>query len=221
MRLYLVRHPKPLVDSGVCYGSSDLACEPSELKKTAIMLRDSLPSGLAVISSPLQRCEHLAQVLQGLEPDFSYQTDARLAEMHFGAWEMQAWSSLAPSELEAWTNDFAHFRCGGVGESSAELVRRVTQRLQVSALSGQDQVWITHAGVMRALQWLRMQPPTWVEALFKALTLPLEVTCARPTLGDAERDLWRDHLHARDWPQGALAFGQVQTWDWPHHWELP
>jgi alpha-ribazole phosphatase len=222
MRLYLVRHPQPQVARGICYGASDLPCEPAALEKAASMLQDKLPKDLAIISSPLQRCEHLAQVLQGLSPDLRYQTDARLAEMHFGAWEMQAWDAIAASELAAWTDDFAHYRCGGFGESSARFIGRVALRLRDSASVGQDQVWITHAGVIKALQWLRIQPPAWIEALFKGLAhCPVE-TCARPNLGgaghDLRRDLWRDQLHARDWPQDALPWGQSLPWDWSPDW---
>jgi alpha-ribazole phosphatase len=219
MHLILVRHPPPLVASGICYGQTDVACSPEVMTFAAQALQHLLPQGISIVCSPLQRCEHLAQALQGLEPDLAYKTDARLAEMHFGAWEMQAWEAIAPSQLQAWTDDFAHFRCGGSGESSAWFVRRVAQCLRDCALAGQDQVWITHAGVMKALQWLQIQPPTWIEALFKALARSPEATCALPTLGDAEHGLWRDQLRARDWPQGALAFGQVQTWDWPQDWQ--
>lgn len=219
MRLTLVRHPPPQVASGICYGQTDVACAPDVVASAAQALMPCLPPSIRIVCSPLQRCEHLAHILQGLKPDLAYKTDARLAEMHFGAWEMQAWAAIAPSELQAWTDDFAHFRCGGSGESSASFVRRVAQCLRETALSGQDQVWVTHAGVMKALQWLQAQPPTWIEALFKALARSPGATCALPALGDAERGLWRDQLRARDWPQGALAFGQVQTWDWPPGWQ--
>ncbi len=201
MRLYLVRHPKPLVEAGICYGVSDLACAASDLQTAVLALRDTLPKACQVISSPLQRCEQLAQVLYGREPDFAYQTDARLAEMDFGAWEMQAWDAISRDELTAWTDDFANYRCGGFGESTGQFVRRVAQRLGQSAQSGEDQVWITHAGVIRALQWLHMQP--W--AVFTALVQGSDSLC---------------HLRAADWPRGGMAFAQVLTWDWPPAWPL-
>jgi alpha-ribazole phosphatase len=219
MRLYLVRHPKPLVDSGVCYGASDVACAASELDAAALALRDALPKGLEIISSPLQRCEHLAQYLQRLESNLTYKTDVRLAEMNFGAWEMQRWDSVSPEELKAWTDDFAFYRCGGSGESTGQFVRRVAQRLMETAQAGQDQIWITHAGVIRALQWLQTQPLCQItEGLIELAT----VQARRPeTLFEfrGERlSLWLDQLHARDWPQSALAWCQVQPWDWPLDW---
>jgi alpha-ribazole phosphatase len=225
MRLYLVRHPKPQVGSGVCYGQTDLSCAPDVLHTAAQALHDALPQGLAMISSPLQRCEQLALILSGLAPDFAYKNDARLAEMHFGNWEMKRWDAIAASELKAWTDDFAHYRCGGSGESTAAMVTRVAQRLMESARSGQDQIWITHAGVIRTLLWLQAQPVPWLQTLFTALAHRPALEQGQPQvlseawlLGGEASDFWRDRLHARAWSQAEIAFGQVQTWDWPQAW---
>jgi alpha-ribazole phosphatase len=202
MNLYLVRHPKPLVDDGVCYGATDLVCASSELQKAALGLRDSLPKGLRILSSPLQRCERFAQEIQRLAPDLAYKTDARLTEMSFGAWEMQAWNVLPPAELQAWTDDFSAYRCGGCGESAGQFVRRVAQLLMESAQTGHDQIWITHAGVIRAVQWLSGQSFEDFTALA------------------AQRPEGLFHLRAADWPQSALAFGQGQAWRWPPSWPM-
>jgi alpha-ribazole phosphatase len=212
MRLHLVRHPKPLVASGVCYGASDVACADVELQTAAVALHSELPKGPKILCSPLQRCERLAQVLLGLEADLAYKTDARLMEMNFGVWEMQAWDAIAPEQLQAWTQDFPAYRCGGSGESAGQLVRRVAQRLLQSAQAGQDEVgqdevaqdeiWITHAGVIRALQWLSSQPFETFMALAQQRPAPLS------------------QLRAADWPQGVVPFGQVQAWDWPLGWPL-
>jgi alpha-ribazole phosphatase len=205
MRLYLVRHPQPLVARGICYGASDVVCSAELLETTAHELLKALPTGLRVISSPLQRCEHLAQILCRLQPDLTYKTDEKLAEMHFGAWEMQAWDAIAPEALKAWTDDFAAYRCGGSGESAGQFVQRVAQRLLNSAQSGENEIWITHAGVMRALQWLGGQP-------FEVFT----ALAQRPALQYAL--LYQ--LRAADWPQDAVAFGQVLAWAWPQDWPL-
>ncbi len=220
MRLYCVRHPKPLVDSGVCYGASDVACAASEAQTAAFALRDSLPRGLKILCSPLQRCEHLAQEIQRLEPDLAYKTDARLAEMDFGAWEMQPWNAVPPDELKAWTEDFAVYRCGGSGESAGMFVQRVAQLLVQSAQAGQDQIWITHAGVIRALQWLQAQPLAWINAWMPELITAPFAHCSETffELRGERLSLWRDQLHARDWPQGALVWCQVQPWDRPLDW---
>jgi alpha-ribazole phosphatase len=203
MRLYLVRHPQPLVASGVCYGASDVLCSSEQQETAARELLKVLPQGLQMISSPLQRCEHLAHFLCRLEPDLAYKTDEKLAEMHFGAWEMKAWDAIAPEELKAWTDDFAAYRCGGSGESAGQFVQRVAQRLLCSAQSGEDEVWITHAGVIKAVQWLH----TLTFEAFTALAQRPGLLC-EPLF----------QLHAADWPKGVVAFAQMQRQDWPPRW---
>ena len=205
MKLWLVRHAQPLVESGVCYGASDVACDPQVLQSTATQLLCELPKGLSIISSQLQRSEHLAQALCRLEPSFALKTDAALAEMHFGDWEMLHWNAITPQELAAWTDDFADYRCGSSGESTSQFVQRVAVRLLRSLQANQDEIWITHAGVIRALLWLQrqqafkllMQAISSAPQVLKLPAVPPDLLC---------------QLRAADWPQDALAFGQVLTW---------
>lgn len=153
MTLWLVRHGRPLVAPGVCYGALDVAADPHDTQQAAQALADVLPQGILVRSSPLQRCKLLALDLQGLRPDLTYKTDARLREMHFGQFEGQRWDSIARAHVDAWTADFWQHRFGGV-ESVAELLARVDAAWRDSQQSGQDQAWITHAGVIRATSLL-------------------------------------------------------------------
>jgi alpha-ribazole phosphatase len=202
MQLYLVRHPKPLVAPGLCYGASDVLCRQEEIRASAELLGQRLPKGLKIISSPLQRCEQLAQTLCQQAPHFSYETDEKLAEMNFGSWEMLAWDQIAPHELAAWTQDFASYRCGGCGESVAILLQRVACRLHATLLQNENQIWITHAGVIRAVQWLAEQP----DALIASLTAQLDPV---PLLSQ---------IRAAEWPAGEVAFGQLwqgQPLRWP------
>lgn len=157
MTLWLVRHARPLVAAGVCYGALDVPADADATRQAAQALAAELPHGAALTSSPLQRCEQLTQCLRGLRPDLSYGVDARLAEMNFGAWEGQRWDAIARAELDAWTDAFATWRCGGA-ESVQQFMGRVgaawdATHAQARA-SGCSQVWITHAGVIRAVQLL-------------------------------------------------------------------
>ena len=146
MQLWLVRHAQPQVAPGVCYGALDVSADPFATQQAAQNLGDALPRSLQVISSPLQRCERLTHVLQGLRPDLTYKTDARLAEMNFGAWEGQPWDAIVRSELDAWTDDFAHWRCGG-GENlqrcGTPVVRTSSPRygLPTPESSGRPRCW--------------------------------------------------------------------------------
>lgn len=149
MRLYLVRHLKPLVADavcGVCYGSSDLPVDPHLHAEALPALRAQLPSGVPVFSSPLLRCASLARALSN-----DVRLDARLAELDFGAWEMQRWDAIARAEIDAWAADVARYRPGG-GESVFDMALRIgafydellAQRLPAAVL-------VCHAGAIRLL----------------------------------------------------------------------
>lgn len=153
MTFCLVRHAQPLIAPGVCYGQLDVAPEPQATQDCAQALAKVLPAQTRVISSPLQRCEQLAQELIGLRPDLMLKVDRRLQEMNFGEWEGRAWNEIARSELETWTQHFADHRAGQQGESVAQFMARVASIFDELPTSG-DTLWITHAGVIRAAQLL-------------------------------------------------------------------
>jgi alpha-ribazole phosphatase len=150
MMLWLARHALPVVAQGLCYGASDVPADAQATRETAQALADTLPPGLAVSSSPLARCQQLAEALHGLRPDLHYRCDARIAEMDFGAWEGRRWSDITKDEFDRWTADFAHHGCGG-GESVAQLMARTAAALADAREEGADALWITHAGVIRAV----------------------------------------------------------------------
>ena len=170
MKLWLVRHAQPLIDAGICYGRLDMAADAEATAECAAKLATQLPAGLRVVSSPLQRCEQLAQALQALRPDLAYKTDGQLQEMDFGQWEGCAWQDIPRAELEAWTDDFAHYQAGHDGESVTAFMARVgaafdaltspsqtlTPALSPGARAPEKSsvLWITHAGVIRAVELL-------------------------------------------------------------------
>jgi alpha-ribazole phosphatase len=153
MKLWLVRHAQPLVAAGICYGRLDMVAHAGATAECARALAAELPAGLRVITSSLQRCEQLAQALQGLRPDLVYKTDDRLREMDFGHWEGCAWQAIDPNELQAWTANFADYAAGGDGETVEAFMTRVASAFDALRRQG-DALWITHAGVIRAVQLL-------------------------------------------------------------------
>ena len=153
MTLWLVRHAQPLIDAGVCYGATDVAADAHATAIAAQVLTNALPSRLTVWTSPLQRCEQLAQAVHGLRPDLTYKKDARLREMDFGVWEGQRWDVISAAAYDAWTADFGSHRFGGQ-ESVSEFMGRVALAWDEFQNQGQDTVWITHAGVIRAVSLL-------------------------------------------------------------------
>ena len=111
-------------------------------------------SDIGIHHSPLQRCEQLAHELKALEPDFIANPDTRLQEMDFGSWEGESWDAIGEAAINAWAQDLAAHTPGG-GESLMQMLHRVNAALQQARLAPQQhQVWITHAGVARCVQWL-------------------------------------------------------------------
>jgi alpha-ribazole phosphatase len=154
--LWVVRHAAPLIAPGTCYGALDVAADPQATLLAAQRLAQALPARATVRHSPLQRCEQLAQALQALRADLTSQPDARLGEMDFGQWEGRLWADIARIDIDAWTQNFAHYR-PGEGESLHAMLTRVeaARREAWGAIAqGSAVVWITHAGVARCVAWL-------------------------------------------------------------------
>jgi alpha-ribazole phosphatase len=148
VKLYLVRHPQPELGQGLCYGASDVPVSRGELARVHASLRSAgLPGDLPVYASPLQRCARLAQRLQPAAPVL----DARLAEMDFGRWEMQAWDAIPRAEIDAWAADLLHYRPGGA-ESVLDVARRVAAFLGELRQAGhREALLVCHAGTIRLL----------------------------------------------------------------------
>ena len=149
MTLWLVRHAQPLIEKGVCYGQLNVAADLKASQTSASELLEELPGRIHIVTSPLQRCELLAQYIQGLQPDLALKTDPKLQEMHFGSWEGRPWADIDQRELSAWTDDFAHYRAGTTGESVTQFMARVASAYDELDPT-QDTLWVTHAGVIRA-----------------------------------------------------------------------
>ena len=154
MTLWLIRHAQPLVEPGVCYGRLDMPADAAATRACAAALAGTLPRGIVISCSPLQRCEQLAHVLIGLRPDLTFKPDLRLQEMNFGLWEGKRWDAIDPADMAAWTENFAHHAAGASGESVSQFMARVTSAFDELPATGADAVWITHAGVIRAARLL-------------------------------------------------------------------
>jgi alpha-ribazole phosphatase len=149
MQLFLIRHPRPLIAAGLCYGQLDVDCEDPQ--PLAEQLALALPAATPVFSSPLRRARRLALAL-----DPQATADARLCEISFGAWEGQPWDSIARPALDAWAADVLNFAPPG-GESVADLQRRALDF--VAALDMPRAALVTHAGIMRVLVGQARQLP--------------------------------------------------------------
>lgn len=168
MRLYLVRHAQPEIAPGICYGSTDLTVSDRNHARALPVLAATLPRGVPVFSSPLRRCRELAGVLAAMLGAVGVTHDARLAEMHFGAWEMRSWEKIPRSEIDAWAGDLTVYRPGG-GENVMEVARRV-QSFYQSLLEQKTEsaVVVCHAGTIRLLLACRRDVPLEEAALHAA-----------------------------------------------------
>jgi len=155
--IYLIRHPAVAV-SGLCYGQSEVALA-APVETLAAQLRAQLPTEFTLLSSPLSRCARLAEALGA--PRY----DARLREIDFGAWELQAWDTIAREQLDAWAANPLDFRAHG-GESVRQMAARAVAALD-EALTGEARplVIVGHAGPLRALvgRLQGMPAETWMQ----------------------------------------------------------
>ncbi len=163
MALLLIRHPRPRIDQGYCYGSSDVEVADEVWQASLAALLPPLlqvpqwPQRGAIVTSPLRRCAVLAQALaDALRQPLVVEPDLR--EMDFGAWELRAWDDIAWSEVEAWNQDLLHYAPGG-GETLPAVARRMwrawerlRRHAQAEADGVSDLIVVCHAGSIRMLR---------------------------------------------------------------------
>ena len=149
MKLTLIRHTALQIDSGICYGQSDIdvaASFTSETANTQAKLVDHAFD--AIYSSPLQRCVKLAEALNMGEAI----VDARLMELNFGDWEMLAWDDIPRDIFDAWAHDYAN-KAPPNGENFSQLQQRGLSFLDelLAKHNNENVAIITHGGMIRAL----------------------------------------------------------------------
>lgn len=163
MRVFLIRHPQPLIEPGVCYGRLDVDADAEHLRASserlaARLAREVLTGPFAaahpggqydsccprIVASPARRCRGLADALAatlGATPHY----DARLLEKDFGDWEGRRWDDIDPELIDAWAADVMHFVPPG-GESVSELAVRALACAADLGLPASD----TLPGIQRA-----------------------------------------------------------------------
>lgn len=147
MGLILVRHTRPAVAAGTCYGRLDVGLAESFPNEAKVVLA-ALPPIRRVVSSPLSRCLALGRYIAAAG-NLPIDVDERFSELDFGAWEGQPWSQLREADMHAWAQDFMHARPHG-GESVAMLRDRVAAALADWSARAEPIAVVTHAGVIKA-----------------------------------------------------------------------
>ena len=158
MHLTLVRHTRPLVPDGVCYGVTDLELAPT-FEDEAARVVDALPHVERLVTSPLRRCLRLAERI-GAAQSLAPIVDPRLKEMDFGTWEGIPWDAIPRDEMDAWAADFLHARPHG-GESVHMLYERARSAIAEYREIGLSHIVVTHAGVIKAVRAKDRYPGAW------------------------------------------------------------
>lgn len=152
MSVTLIRHTRPDVAYGICYGCTDLPVATS-FDQEADKILNGLEQAEVLISSPLLRCRKLAERI-GTAFELMPVYDSRLQEINFGSWEGQRWEDIPRREIEFWAADFLHARPHG-GESVRMLERRVHELLNELLKDKRSHLVVTHAGVIKVASRFR------------------------------------------------------------------
>ncbi len=154
MTIYLIRHTA-VQAHGLCYGHHDVALADTFATEAA-QLRAKLPpapaAGYRAHSSPAARCRVLAAEFAA-----EVETDERLREMHFGAWENRPWNDLPAAETTPWMADYVTLAPPGgetfeaVQARAAAFLTELAELAAADATDKQPVLVFTHGGTIRAL----------------------------------------------------------------------
>lgn len=155
-RIYLIRHGQVAGFAEKRYnGHADVPLTAEgEAQFGLLQLRLKNKSISAVYSSDLSRCQRGARLL-AVDHDLAVQVDARLRELHIGAWEGKTWAELQelyPHEWQARLADIVNFQVPQ-GESLIDLATRVRPVITAIAAAhrGAEVVVVAHGGTNRVI----------------------------------------------------------------------
>lgn len=152
MEIYFIRHTTPLIAKGICYGQSDVPCDPEKFENEFTSIAAKLPSDIdSIFTSPLQRCKELAcSIQQAKYPHLPVISDTRLKEINFGKWELQHWDMISNQDLSQWMDDFVSRQIPG-GESYRDLYNRSVTFYATVVRENRNAIIVTHSGVIRSI----------------------------------------------------------------------
>ena len=155
MGLILARHLKPEVESGICYGITEVPLGTGFESEAEAFILD-LPEISAIISSPLDRCRRLAERVSAARM-LQVHIDPDWREIDFGRWEGRRWDDIPRAEIDGWAADLMGY-AGHGGESVEMLAHRVDRAMQWVP---EGALVVTHAGPIRAALARSGKPGAW------------------------------------------------------------
>jgi alpha-ribazole phosphatase len=157
MDIYLVRHTRPDIAVGVCYGRLDVAL-PANFETEAAVVQTRLPAARSIVTNDSERCRRLAVFLADA-CEARLVVDDRLRELDFGDWEGQSWEDIPRAQTDAWTKDIWNHSAPD-GETYASLHARVSAAWESLLLIDEEALVIVgHAGPLRALLTIALELP--------------------------------------------------------------
>lgn len=163
--MIFLRHPKPDIAEGVCYGRTDMDIADIGYEQINQALKTT-PRANKILSSPAIRCRKLTLSLakrDNIEPIF----DERLWELNMGDFEGVRWDEMDREQSEKWLSDPIN-ACPPNGEAFGDLQKRVLNALADHLdKTHTTTIIICHASPIRAVQ-MAWQNITFNEA-FKQL----------------------------------------------------
>lgn len=159
MKLFLVRHPRPDVKKGLCYGDMDVPLlegwqDGAQSLKNALSLDFNQPLNKCY-HSPLSRAALLGEYLSSGQS----QSARALKELDFGDWEGLCWQDIPRQEIDNWASDIVHSAPYN-GESLQVVADRVWRWwLSIKDTSMENCVVVAHSGVIKVFVSLLCQWP--------------------------------------------------------------
>ena len=154
--LYLVRHCETELNvSMVYYGWTDVDINEKGIKQAEkIKIALNEVEFDTVISSPLKRAVHTAQIISG-KNDNEIIIENRLRELNFGAWEGLSVKEVKEKykvEFESWHKDWINYSLPQ-GESYIELYNRVKMSLEKILTENKDKkiLLVSHLGCLKII----------------------------------------------------------------------
>ncbi|MFP3753385.1 histidine phosphatase family protein [Cupriavidus sp. SIMBA_020] len=158
MDVVLIRHARPEVAPGICYGALDLALAlpVSPPAERIVATLDGLRPD-RILTSPAARARDTATALShGIDTRIDLEIEPRLRELDFGQWEGREWATIDRADLDHWAANLMAARPHG-GESAAQVMARVVDWAGSLPADAGGCLWVvTHAGPIRMLaaHWL-------------------------------------------------------------------
>jgi alpha-ribazole phosphatase len=159
MKLYLIRHPKPDVEKGLCYGDMDVPLAAdwevgAQALKQALSIEFDGESNRC-FHSPLSRASRLAEYIG----EGKSQVADALRELDFGHWEGLCWQDIPKQDIDIWAEDIVH-AAPYHGESLQVVADRVWNWwLSVKDLPMENCVLVAHSGVIKVFVSMLCQWP--------------------------------------------------------------